>query len=141
MARRKRRCSLAKGCRSAAPGPAARRANCPCPHARSRPRPGRFARGLPGPRPRSPSNTTDGSAAEAASRALSCLLQRLEPQAVRPRTFLAEATLLVFLVLAVVALEELHVAVALEREDVGRDAVQEPAIMADHHRATGELQQ
>src|SRR3546814_15707961 len=44
-------------------------------------------------------------------------------------------------VLRVVALEPLDVAVALEREDVGRDPVEEPAIVADHHRAAGEVEQ
>src|SRR5690606_37171260 len=62
---------------------------------------------------------------------VSRLLERLEPQALWTRV-VAKAALLVFLVLAVVALEELHVAVALEGEDVGRDAVEEPAVMADH---------
>src|SRR5690606_4043472 len=55
-------------------------------------------------------------------------LQRLEAQPVRLRALGAEPALLVFLVLAVVALEELDVAVALEGEDVGRDAVEEPAV-------------
>ena len=42
------------------------------------------------------------------------------------------------LVLAEVALEPAHLAVALEGEDVGGDAVEEPAVVADHHRAAGE---
>src|SRR5690606_32044822 len=50
-------------------------------------------------------------------------LQCLEPQPLRTGV-VAQTALLVFLVLAVVALEELHVAVALEGEDVGGDAVQ-----------------
>ena len=36
----------------------------------------------------------------------------------------------------VVALEPDDVGVSLEGEDVGRDPVEEPAIVADHHRAT-----
>src|SRR5690606_17643272 len=68
------------------------------------------------------------------------LFQCLETQPVWTGV-VVEAALLVFLVLAVVAREELHVAVALEREDVGRDAVQEPAVMADHEHVAGELQQ
>jgi hypothetical protein len=60
---------------------------------------------------------------------------------VRLGAFLAEAALLVFLVLAVVALEELDVRVALEGEDVGGDAVEEPAVVADHEGVAGELQQ
>src|SRR5688500_19716588 len=68
-------------------------------------------------------------------------LQRLEPQAMRLRTFRAEATLLVFLVLAVVALEELDVRVAFEGEDVRRDAVQEPAVVRDDEGIARELEQ
>ena len=45
------------------------------------------------------------------------------------------------LVVLVVALEPDHLAVALEGEDVGGDAVEEPAVVADHHRAAGEGQQ
>ena len=56
-------------------------------------------------------------------------------------SIVTQATLLVFLVLAVVALEELHVRIALEREDVGGDAVEEPAVMRDHEGVAGELQQ
>src|SRR4249919_1187452 len=69
------------------------------------------------------------------------LLQCLVAQAVRRRAFRAEAALLVFLVLAVVAREEFHVRVALEGEDVGGDAVEEPAVMGNHHHAAGELEQ
>src|SRR5439155_25867454 len=45
------------------------------------------------------------------------------------------------LVVREVALEPLDVAVALERQDVRRDAVEEPAIVADDDRAARELQQ
>src|SRR4249919_2821985 len=69
------------------------------------------------------------------------LLECLVAQAVRRRAFRAEAALLVFLVLAIVAGEELHVRVALKGEDVGGDAVEEPAVMGNHHHAAGELQQ
>ena len=44
-------------------------------------------------------------------------------------------------VLLVAALEPRHLAVALEREDVRRDPVEEPAIMADHDRAAREVEQ
>src|SRR5690606_25923468 len=54
-------------------------------------------------------------------------LQRLEPEPLGA-CVVAHAAALVFLVLAVVALEELHVAVALESEDVGGDTVEEPAV-------------
>src|SRR4051794_39722733 len=49
----------------------------------------------------------------------------------------AEAPLLVLLVIGEIALEPLDVALALEGEDVGRDAVQEPAVVADDDRAAG----
>ena len=53
----------------------------------------------------------------------------------------AQAALAVRLVVLVVALEPFDVAVALEGQDVGRDAVQEPAIVADDHGAAGEAVQ
>src|SRR5207342_2898909 len=76
-----------------------------------------------------------------ASTKVIALLQCLVAQAVRRRAFRAEAALLVFLVLAVVAREELHVRIAFEGEDVGGDAVEEPAVMGNHHHAAGELEQ
>ena len=39
------------------------------------------------------------------------------------------------------ALEPRRLRVALEREDVRRDAVEEPAIVGDHDRAAGEVEQ
>jgi hypothetical protein len=51
---------------------------------------------------------------------------------------LAQLALLVLLVLGEVALEPAHHAVALEGEHVGGDAVEEPAVVADHHGAAGE---
>src|SRR5690606_29478424 len=71
---------------------------------------------------------------------IAVLLQRLEPQAVRPGAINAEATLLVFLVLAVIALEELHVLLALEGKDVRGDAVQEPAVMRNDEGVAREHQ-
>src|SRR5690606_27075375 len=68
------------------------------------------------------------------------LLERLEAQALGT-CVVAEAALLVVLVLAVVALEELHVRVALEGEDVGGDAVQEPAVVGDHEGVAREFEQ
>ena len=53
----------------------------------------------------------------------------------------AEAALLVGLVIRVIALEPFDLAVALEGEDVSRDAVEEPAIVGDHHGAAGEIEQ
>src|SRR5262245_56398652 len=52
-----------------------------------------------------------------------------------------EAPFAVGLVVLVVALEPHHLAVALEREDVGGDAVEEPAVVADDDHAAGEAQQ
>jgi hypothetical protein len=51
----------------------------------------------------------------------------------------AEAAQLVLLIRLEVALEPFDVAVALERENVRRQPVQEEAIMADDHRAAGEI--
>src|ERR1700730_7191143 len=53
----------------------------------------------------------------------------------------AKTPLAVGLVGLVVALEPDHPRVALEGEDVGGDAVEEPAVVADHHCAAGEGQQ
>src|SRR5262249_42014379 len=52
----------------------------------------------------------------------------------------AEAALAVGLVVLVVALEPDDLAVALEREHVRRDAVEEPAVVADHDRAAREAE-
>src|SRR4029453_1095331 len=53
----------------------------------------------------------------------------------------AEAPDLVGLVVGEVALEPGDPAVALEGEHVGGDPVQEPAVVADHDRAAGEVEQ
>src|SRR5438270_8164735 len=62
---------------------------------------------------------------------------------VRPGGVRAEAFHLVFLVRAEVALEPeplgLVVLVALPRQDVCARAVEEPAVVRDHHRAAGEF--
>src|SRR5262249_33512049 len=73
--------------------------------------------------------------------AAGCSAELLVAHAVRLRGFLAEASLLVGLVFLVIAGEELDVALVLEREDVGGDAVEEPAVVRDDHRAAGELEQ
>ena len=65
--------------------------------------------------------------------------QRLVLDAVRLVGIGAEPAMAIRLVVGEVALEPLDVAVALEREDVRRDAIEEPAIVADHHRAAREL--
>src|SRR5215216_6579650 len=53
--------------------------------------------------------------------------------------FRAHAAALVFLVGFEIALEPFDVAVAFEREDVGGEAVEEEAVVADDHRAAGEI--
>src|SRR5688572_11175558 len=68
-------------------------------------------------------------------------VQRLVAQSVRLVRVVALAAPQVLHVLLVVALEPDHLAVALEGEDVGRDAVEEPAVVRDHDGATGEVQQ
>ena len=49
----------------------------------------------------------------------------------------SEAGLAVLFVLGVAAFEEIDARVALECEDMGGDAVEEPAVVADHHGAAG----
>src|SRR5881398_2864858 len=57
----------------------------------------------------------------------------------RPRRFLAQSPNLIFLIGSEIAFEPFDPAVALEREDVGGEAVQEEAVVADDHRAAGEI--
>src|SRR5438445_5493015 len=45
------------------------------------------------------------------------------------------------LVRVVVPLEPAHAAVALEDEEMCRDAVEEPAVVTDHHDAAGEVEE
>src|SRR5688572_22661677 len=61
--------------------------------------------------------------------------------AVRLVGVLAQPPLPVCVVFLVVALEPLHVAFALERQDVRRDAIEEPAIVADDHHAAWKIQE
>ena len=67
--------------------------------------------------------------------------EALELDPVRLNRRVAQPPPLVLLVIREIALEPLHVAVALERQHVRRDPVEEEAIMADHHRAAGEVLQ
>src|SRR5579883_3168285 len=67
--------------------------------------------------------------------------QRLVLDPVRLVGVGAEAAVAVGLVVLVVALEPFDVAVAFERQHVGGDAVEEPAIVTDDHRAAGEVGQ
>ena len=55
--------------------------------------------------------------------------------------FFAQAAFLVGFVFLVVPREEYYLRVALEGEDMRGDAVEEPAVVADHQHATGEFQQ
>src|SRR5688572_14506865 len=58
--------------------------------------------------------------------------------AVRAVRFLPQPFLPVGFVLAVVALNPHRPAVSFKGQDMGRDAVQEPAVVADHHAAATE---
>src|SRR5215510_8682484 len=60
---------------------------------------------------------------------------------VRDDRIRAQPPHLVLLVILVIALEPFHMAFALEGEDVGGDAVEEPAIVADDHGAASEILQ
>ena len=51
----------------------------------------------------------------------------------------AEPALAISLVIGVVALEPHDLAVAFEGQDMGRDAIEEPAIMGDNHGAAGKI--
>src|SRR5947209_19753082 len=53
----------------------------------------------------------------------------------------AQAPFLVLLVIGEIALEPFDVALPLERQHVGGDAVEEPAFVADYHSAAGEIHQ
>ncbi|KAF1858260.1 hypothetical protein Lal_00014761 [Lupinus albus] len=67
--------------------------------------------------------------------------ERLVADPLRLGAFLAEAFLLVGFVLLVVTVEEGDLRLAFEREDVGGDAVEEPAVVRDDHHAAREFQQ
>src|SRR5471032_2239017 len=81
------------------------------------------------------------SAFNAAETARKLHRQRLVADAFRLGAFFAQAFLLVGFVFLIVAVEEGHLRIAFERQDMGGDAVQEPAIVRDHHHRAGELQQ
>ena len=67
--------------------------------------------------------------------------QRLGLDAMRLVGVGAEAALAVLPARCVVALEPHDLAVALEGDDVSGDAVEKPAVVADHRGAAGELEQ
>lgn len=66
-------------------------------------------------------------------------LESFELDTVRFDRGLSEAALLVFFVIGEVAFEPFNVAVPLEGEDVGCEPVEEEAVVADDHGATGEV--
>src|SRR5262245_49840466 len=68
-------------------------------------------------------------------------MQAAIPRSMRLLGILAAPLLEVLDVLRVVALEPHYLAVALESEDVGRDAVQEPAVVGDDDGAAREREQ
>ena len=51
----------------------------------------------------------------------------------------AQAFLTILFVLGVISLKKRHLAVALKREDMGRDPIEEPAIMRNHDRTAGKV--
>src|SRR5690242_4249812 len=69
------------------------------------------------------------------------LLEGLEAHAMGLRRLLAQALLLVGLVFLVVAGEEDPLRVVLSGEDVGGDAVEEPAVVRDDQHRAGEFQE
>jgi hypothetical protein len=54
---------------------------------------------------------------------------------------LSQPAHLVFFIVLEIAFEPFDVAIALKGEDVGGDAVEEPAVVADDHGAAGEILQ
>src|SRR6185312_14004169 len=67
--------------------------------------------------------------------------ERLVADAMRLRGFLTLATLEVLDIFLIVALEPDDLRVALEGEDVGRDAIEEPAVVGDHDGASRKAEQ
>jgi len=53
----------------------------------------------------------------------------------------AEPTLSIGFVFRIVTVEPNHLAVAFEGENMGRNPIEKPAIVGDHHRAAGEVLQ
>ena len=66
---------------------------------------------------------------------------RLIPYPLRLRALFAQALPLVRFIFLIVAVEERPLGIAFRREDVGRDAVEEPAVVGDDHHAAGEFEQ
>src|SRR5205085_224297 len=87
----------------------------------------------PGPGPASPAGHSYRLKRPRRSVAAFGLLQGLEAQAMGLRSLLPQPLPLVLLVLVVVALVEEPARVAFGGEDVRADAIEEPAIVRDHH--------
>src|SRR3569833_2285867 len=66
---------------------------------------------------------------------------RLVADALGFGSFLAPPLFLVRFVFLVIAVEEHDLRIAFEREDVGGDAGEEPAVVRDHHHAASEFEQ
>src|SRR3954471_4318774 len=67
--------------------------------------------------------------------------QLLVFHAMRDDGVLSQPAHLVLFIVLEIALEPLDVAFALERQHMGGDAVEKPAVVADDHRAAGEILQ
>src|SRR5947208_3354206 len=67
--------------------------------------------------------------------------QLLVLHAVRDDAVLPEPAHLVLLIVLEIALEPFHMALALEGQDMRRNAVEEPAVVTDDDRAAGEILQ
>src|SRR4051812_1206982 len=69
------------------------------------------------------------------------LHQRFVSDAMRLVGVVTESLPPVSHVVRVIAFEPRHLTFAFEREDVSRDAIEEPAIVRDHHGAAGKIEQ
>src|SRR5215813_8141342 len=67
----------------------------------------------------------------------SCQLSILDPVGCLSRG--AETCFAIGFVVGIVALKPEHLAVTLKRENVSRDAIEEPAVVRDDHRTAGEV--
>src|SRR6202035_3889475 len=87
------------------------------------------------------SKSVSATACSAAARDASATDEPLVRDPVRPVGSSAEQLVAALLVGLEVALEPRHLRIALEREHVRRDAVEEPAVVRDHDHAAGKRQQ
>ena len=68
-------------------------------------------------------------------------VDRLIPDPLGFRAFLSEPFPLVGFIFLIIAVEECHLRIALERQNMGSDTVEEPAVVRDDHHAPRELEQ